>query len=121
MRDSHFAAEISLSCSYGLSKEKRGHQGCLSQEAAWKGTNRGIRMAKRSSCGQVLVDPCPMEPRAGLSCAIGSEGLSKAGACISNCCFSFITSGEEGGRKKPNPTQLVDQGKTLSLHVLSFV
>lgn len=104
MRDSHSDAEISLSCSYGLTKERRGHQGCLSQEAAWKGTNRGIRMAERSSCGQVLVDPCPMELRAGLSCAIGSEELSKTQGCTSNCCFSFITDGEESGRKKPNQT-----------------
>lgn len=73
-------------------------------------------MAERSSCGQVFVDSCPLESRAGLSCAIGSEALS-----TSNCCFSFITDGEEGGWKKPNPTQLVDQGKTFSLNVLSFV
>lgn len=123
MKDSCSAAEISLSCSsgYGLTKEKQGHQGCLSQVTARKGTNRGNRMAERSSCGRVLMDPCPMEPRAGLSCAIGLEGLSKAEGCTSTYCFSFITDGEEGGRKKPNQTHLVNRGRIFSLHVLSFV
>jgi len=34
-------------------------------------------------------------------------------------CFSLIRDGEEDGRKKPNPTQLVDGGRIFSLYVIS--
>lgn len=86
-----------------------------------EGQKQGHQDGRGKHCGQVFMDPCPVEPRAVLSCAIGLEGLNKAEGCTSSCCFSFVTDGEEGGRKKPNPTQLVDRGKTFSLHVLSFV
>ena len=101
----------------------------MSLPSAFSGSMEGCRqvsgMAESSSRGQeqsrITSTGFPREPRAELSHAIGSEGLSKAEGCASTCCFSLIRDGEEDGRKKPNPTQLVDGGRIFSLHVLSSV
>lgn len=81
-----------------------------------EGQKQGHQDGRGKHCGQVFMDPCPVEPRAVLSCAIGLEGLNKAEGCTSSCCFSFVTDGKKVvGKSQTQHNWWIEERLSLSM------